>query len=915
MSIYSIGIDLGTSNSALAYIRCDAKEQKTQILPIIQRLNQQAKGELLVLPSYLALARSEYETMYVGEVAREELYRRPHQVISSAKSWLCHAGVNRREKILPWGDGGELEDSKLTPMEASAAYLRYLRTCWQEKFLLLGEEHGFDAQDITITVPASFDEVARELTLEAARLAGYPAKIKLQEEPQAAFYYWLQLLRNDQFDARLFAEEQCKTVLVIDIGGGTSDFSLFSMQLLTSGEPVAKRLAVGEHLLLGGDNIDLALAHAVEKKLGANEQQLTVRQWGYLVHTCKRIKEEVFSSNSLEYQQKEKQYYLSIPDEGARLFTKTITSSLSYAEIREIVLDGFFPLCGKEELALRRKQGLVELGLPYAYDSAISRHLAGFVRGTEIDAVLFTGGSLTAEVIRERIVSLIASWQEGQRPYVLENPYYDLAVAHGASYYGYLNVNKSFQVESGYGHSLYLRVQGADDKDQALCVLEQGAQAGTKAVIERAGMEVLTDRPVRFELLQARAKRTEKAGEVVPYVKKDFLAVAPLETQIDVDKKSRYKGGQRLPVKLEVGLNELGALEVYCVANISEDEEAKWKLNFSLRAQLKEDEEEELLEEQSENIDYGVPIGAVEAALSLIESVYTAKGKEQQDTIGPKSLFTELENVLGPERKDWNTQLLRALWPALTKTMTRKGKSIQHEQTWLTLAGFVLRPGFGAPLDQWRISELWRLQELGLSFPRESAVQVQSWVMWRRLAGGLGAEEQAKLFEKLEPVLAQKKEPHIELIRLLASLERLNPETKDSLARRWIRKIKADRGKGVDSYINALGHMGSRILFSAEHNCVLSPHVVMRWFKELASLDWKEERYAGLNHAFSLCARLTGDKGRDLEAEDLKAVYQKLCTSGAKKADLELLEGITLPNDQFKSELFGESLPLGIYIG
>ena len=418
---FSIGIDLGTTNCAFAFVPLGS-EVRSEIFGIQQWDTSSTTTEAPGLPSFLYLpdqataaqiqaGKNADEEWVVGRLARKKAAESPGRVVHSAKSWLCHHTSDRSARFLPWGSEDIARDSKISPVRASALILDHLRRAWNSRFASAGLELEFDRQEITVTVPASFDAAAQRLTLTAALKAGFPETTHLLEEPQAAFYCWLE--QHDiaaDLESKLTDEtDRTYHLLVVDIGGGTSDFSLFEFRSAPSGAaPKIKRIAVGDHILLGGDNVDLAVAHFLEPRLIGERGKLSGTQWDDLVARCRDLKENVLSRDG----DPGERFAVSLPGRGAGLVAGTHTARLTRAEIRALLLDGFFPECDSLARPYRTQAALKEWGLPYARDGAVTRHLANFLRGRpRVDAILFNGGSLHPELVRQRICQLVGRWQ------------------------------------------------------------------------------------------------------------------------------------------------------------------------------------------------------------------------------------------------------------------------------------------------------------------------------------------------------------------------------------------------------------------------------------------------------------------------------------------------------------------------
>ncbi|MBA3957880.1 MAG: Hsp70 family protein [Parachlamydiaceae bacterium] len=598
MSDYIIGIDLGTTNSTLAYAKMDKTEPSIEQFSISQ-VTSGAQPESLSLPSFLYFPLKEElatirnklpwnstEMHCVGLFARERGAELPSRLISSAKSWLCHSGINRRDKLLPLH--AEENTAKMSPLEANAAVLEHLREAWNSQMPLA----AFKEQKFLITVPASFDPSARQLVLEAAEKAGYP-EIILLEEPQAAFYAWLHA-HKDSWRKQLKVNDK---VLVIDIGGGTTDFSLISVQD-EQGELSLKREAVGSHLLLGGDNIDLALAYLAKSKL--EEQGHTIDEWQLqsLVHMCRDAKETLMGS------QAPTSVDITIMGRSSRLIGGTLKTTLSKEEAHRLILDGFVPLSQPHERStVEKRAGLQQIGLPYAQDARISHQLAKFLSMTgETDqagmehfvlpnAVLFNGGTLKAEALRKRLMDLLNLWAHALgKPSVHELPGadYDFAVSQGAVNYGLARAGKAIRIKGGTSRSYYIGVEesapavpGMPVPLKAVCVVPFGMEEGSELAIDHQEFSLVVGEQATFRFFSHGTQHLSNgalpvAGSVIKNWKQELTELHPIETRLE----SGAQDGKTIQVKLKTRVTELGVLELWCVA----PDDRKWKLEFDLRA-------------------------------------------------------------------------------------------------------------------------------------------------------------------------------------------------------------------------------------------------------------------------------------------------------------------------------------------
>src|SRR5882672_1448897 len=491
---FSIGIDLGTTNCALAFVPLHG-EAMSEILGIPQWETLSGITESSALPSFHYLPdeaaaaqiqgrEAGNEEWIVGRLARKKAGESPGRVVHSAKSWLCHHTSDRSAPFLPLGSDDIAGNSKISPVRASALILNHLKGAWDSRFADAGADFEFDGQEITVTVPASFDAAAQRLTLLAAAEAGFPETTRLLEEPQATFYCWLE---QHDFATDLGSKlpndnNETHRVLVVDIGGGTSDFSLFELRSHSrSSAPRIKREAVSDHILLGGDNVDLAIAHLLEPRLIGERGKLSGPQWDDLVARCRDLKEKTLSREG----RPDEPFPISLPGRGSGLVAAAHTAQLTRAEVQAVLLDGFFPECDSQAHPYRTQTALKDWGLPYASDSAVTRHLADFLRGRpRVDAILFNGGSLHPAVLRQRICQLVGKWQGGRSPLALENADPDLAVARGAALFGKSVHRNAEHIEAGAARSVFLEVLSEQSRENAgqawrslVCVLPRGASS------------------------------------------------------------------------------------------------------------------------------------------------------------------------------------------------------------------------------------------------------------------------------------------------------------------------------------------------------------------------------------------------------------------------------------------------------
>ena len=598
MSRYFVGIDLGTTNSALAYAAAaaaDAEPSPIEHLPIPQVVGLSDVAERSLLPSFLYLPASKEfppgaldlpwkapADRVVGTFAREHGAKVPGRLVSSAKSWLSHSGVDRRSPILPWT---ALEDvSKVSPVTASAAYLEHLRDAWNARLGGKKSDDRLENQDVLLTVPASFDAVARELTMEAAGKAGLK-QVTLLEEPQAAFYAWLAV----QGEAWRRLVKVGDIILVCDVGGGTTDFTLISVTD-EGGDLVLSRLAVGEHILLGGDNMDLALAYAVAATLPQGMDGLDTVQRVALGYACRSAKETLFA------EPKKSSAPVTVLGRGSKVIGGSIKTELTRELLNASLLDGFLPRCAPTDAPLRgRRIGLTEIGLPYAADPAITRHLARFLgqqagslhsAGSMIrpSAVLFNGGVFKAGELRKRVLDVLSDWAGKPVP-ELHSSDLDLAVARGAAYYGQVRRGKGVRIRGGVARSYYVgletaapAVPGVVSPIKALCVVPMGMEEGTETDVPSSELGLVVGEPAVFRFLSSTTRRDDPVGTILDrWNPEEIQELAPLETALAAEDGAE---GETVPVRLHANVNEVGTLELWCQ---STRDPRRWKLEFNVR--------------------------------------------------------------------------------------------------------------------------------------------------------------------------------------------------------------------------------------------------------------------------------------------------------------------------------------------
>lgn len=933
---YLVGIDLGTTNTVLAFAR-DGKGA-IELFSVDQLV---ASGEVAgapLLPSMRyhpgadELAPGELqlpwntpdvagvERVALGRLARALGAATPGRLVASAKSWLSHPGVDRMAPILPWGAEGDV--AKVSPVAASASYLAHLRAAWNTRF----PKQPLERQQIVLTVPASFDEGARALTLEAAKQAGLP-DVRLLEEPQAALYDWLYRHRTN-LAAQL---SDARLVLVADVGGGTTDFSLVKVEA-KDGEPMLTRIGVGNHLILGGDNMDLALAHLVEARMAeqagedAARTRLSSARLAQLTERCRAAKEQLLADDAPD------SVTVTLLGAGSRLIGASRKADLRREDIERIVLDGFLPLNATQEDAKRARAGIVEFGLPYASDPAITRHLAGFLRQHAAaarealglpddgslpvpDTVLLNGGVFRGAALAQRLVDTLTAWRSAPVR-VLHNENPDIAVARGAVAYTLARQGLAPAIESGAARSYYLLLDGEaqGDRLRTVCLLPRGTPAALEVALADRSFALRVGRPVRFHLVStiADSGAPPQAGDLVDLDPSMVVRLPAIATVL----RAARGAPTEIPVRLVTTLSEVGTLDVHCVA---EDGGQRWQLAFQLRGN--DDGDGDTQEEV-------LPL-ELDAAVDKIERVFGTRSK-QVDPKEVKQLRAGLEHLLG-SRERWTTPLLRRLFDALLARAKGRRRSVEHERAWLNLAGYSLRPGFGHPLDEWRMEQLWAMFDGGVQHHKDSQVRAEWWTLWRRVAGGLSLEAQLRVLDdfafNLQADESERGRRPVTLVdgseedmlRVGASLERIPSAYKAEIGE-WLLgqiddipsagKLDARASARYGRYLWALGRVGARQSFQSSAHEVAPPEVAERWLGKLLQLDWRKVEPAGF--AAAHIARMTGDRSRDIGEAVREDVLRRLASSGAPPMWTAMVREVVELDQAVETRLLGDALPPGL---
>ncbi len=962
---YCIGIDLGTTNCVLAYVDTASDQRAVEVFSVPQWVDVDAVEGRSTLPSFhytlttaeIAAAESAKSarqlagflvdplSVRVGEYARVGGASHPGRLITSAKSWLSHEGVDRTASLLPWHGDEDVE--KQSPMSASAAYLAHLRAAWDD----VHPDAPMAEQDVVVTLPASFDEVARELTVAAAAKAGLP-RIQLIEEPQAAFYAWLDRHGEDWTERVRVGQ----LILVCDIGGGTTDLTLIRVRAAdstaqrvsdveregdvdplgssTAGAVQFHRVAVGKHLILGGDNLDLAIAKSVEAKL---DGPLPARRWQRLITDARRVKELMLSPD------RPAETTVQIAGEGSSLIGDSVSLAISAGDVDRVILDGFFPAVALESSVLGGQSGFQELGLPYAADPAITKHLAEFLRthrttglddaavdSDRVDLVLFNGGVLRSPAIQSRILSCLQTWFAGDddtwQPQALQSPRLDLAVAQGAAYYARVRRGEGVRIAANLARTYFMQI--SQSPPQAVCVIPADAQPGQSYRIDSLPMKLRVGVPVSFPLWASSTRLADRVADVVNIDETEMTALPPIHTALQNRKR---RDQSTMQIVIETQLSEIGTIGVYCVEDRSDGHDLdratsrakRWKLEFDIRATLETDREShEGSGEASGILDEETLL----ASKDEIESVFVS-GTEK-----PSKLIKRLQSTLELRREDWPPVLLRGLWESLIEVEPQRRQSPGHESRWLNLLGYSLRPGFGVAVDDWRTAQTWRLL-FGKIAHDDAQTRAETLILWRRIAGGLTAGQQSQLASVLKKNLLSGSGSRAEAAetreawRLIGSLERLPIQEKNDWVRAALTQLERKKASSLHPVLLwAIGRLATRIPAYGPLNLVIgaadAAHVVRRVLASpslrLAASEKQSESgfasqieiAAGL--ALTQITRRCHDRFRDIDDDTRERVLRELRVISAPAHLAKLVnEGGQFDHEE-QAAIFGESLPLGI---
>ncbi|EGQ9212387.1 hsp70 family protein [Vibrio alginolyticus] len=926
---FLVGIDLGTTNTVVAYceITDNLEQSEVSLFDIDQLIGpgevvrkpllpsfryHPAVGQIspsdLTLPWENEPVSGDISNVIVGEWARELGAKVEGRQVSSAKSWLSHQAVDRSSDILPWAGAQDVD--KVSPVIASASYLNHIRQAWNYRH----PSNKLEDQDVVVTVPASFDETARKLTLEAAQLAGLK-KIVLLEEPQAVCYDWY--ARHQQTAADELKE--LPLILVCDVGGGTTDLSLIEASFSSQDELALDRIGVGEHLMLGGDNLDLALAHLAESRFSQNKK-LTAASLTKLIQQTRKAKENLLSTSAPN------EVKITMLGSGSKLLGGTKSIALSKQEVHQIALDGFFPLSDFSEVPDKRRSAVVEFGLPYVADPAVSKHVAEFLTqhqqvaraalGIEDEkqnaipvGLLLNGGVFNSELVTERVTTLLSDWR-GAPVTVLDNPHPDWSVALGAVAFGKARRGAQLKIGGGAARSYFLHLQEKNKMGKALCLLAKGTEEGHEIRLSGRRFSLTLGEPVRFNLLTSThdtlTNNTAIQNGVMVDVDPDLFAPLPpyITTLEGEGAELQANQKERVEVQLACQLTEVGTLKMECVS--AEDDSKRWELEFEVRNKQTDDSEQVKLHPK------------LNECKELIARLYSGN-KKSAESKEIKTLAKDLEKKLG-KRDEWDFTTLRQLFDTFAQGRKRRRRSEQHEKNWLRLAGFALRPGFGDPTDSWRIEQVWGLYQQNIQFKNHQG-WTDWWVFWRRIAGGLSQEQQETILADIAKYLhpGAMKNPqsakaaqdmgYESMVRLAASLEHLEVEDKVLLAT-WFLSKAINQNQFEQAHWWAMGRLASRTpLYGSQHN-VIPREQAEQWLPKLLEQNWQKEPMIAF--AAVMICRKTGDRLFDISDDYREQVLAKLKQSKVPESWVSLVEEVKELSESESKRIFGDALPSGL---
>lgn len=919
---YIIGIDLGTTNCCVSYLDTQDTKLSIQHLKLPQLIAPGYVDANPTLPAFcylsaehewpedsLALPWKKNAEHLVGILAQKQGVKVPTRLVQSAKSWLCHSAANRKDKILPFEANA---DQRISPVEASAQYLRHIKNAWNHALARSNSEAEFEQQEIVLTVPASFDEIARRLTAEAAKMAGY-IHLTLLEEPQAAFYSWIS--QHEHVWQKMLKVGDF--ILVCDVGGGTTDFSLIQVQE-NEGKLSFNRMSVGEHLLVGGDNMDEAIAHYVEKKLsnecGKNDFQTV--QWLQLKHQARAAKENLLD----DIKPPQEAFTVLIQGTGSAVIKGSLSTQVLRDEVAHLLAEGFFGQHSFEDASkLRKTTGFRTMGLPFAEEPSITKHLAAFLKRSQLtkapDYILFNGGVMKPFIFQQAIVQSLERWYPGSHPQLLKSISLDLAVARGAAYYGKVRRGLGVRIGGGTPKTYYL---GVDIKKsdgvishQALTLLPRGSEEGTSYESSQTFL-LRPNTPVTFNLYTSHVRFNDSKGEIIDIDLKELQPLPAIQTILRLGKKQLTDmfgtGSENIPVRLNITLTSIGTLELWLQ---SQKTDHRWSLEFQLRTATGQEDHVSVLD--SARKDEIFDASYLQPAKDYISHIFSNAGKSEK-------AMEALEGLLDKPRREWSLSILRSLYDTLLTLFSHRKINAELEARWWNMAGFFLRPGFGYPLDDFRIKEIWKIILGDFKSSRDSECQIQQWICFRRIAGGLNKGQQTQLANEIIAGLFPSKSfkimlkaksdlyPYSEKMRALASFELLEVSQKIKLGKALLSRIL--NGEANASEYWALGRLGARQLVYGSAANVISRDTVSEWIHALLKLPPNDQ----LLNLFIQLALKTDQRELNLPQSIVEQILAAFISTPNYDRLQLLLTKTTALTQAEQEQVFGDKLPAGLIL-
>lgn len=902
---YIIGIDLGTTNSSLSYIDTESKTLAIHPFLMTQLADVGYIQKSDSLPSFCYLAKenefpknslilpwqAKEEDILVGLFAKKQGAKMPLQLVQSAKSWLCHKAASQRDPILPPLDEEGIK--KISPVEATSAYLKAIKNAWNYQMAKGRYELEFENQEIILTVPASFDEVARILTVEAAKQAGF-LQVTLLEEPQSAFYSFMENYKH-KFEDKFKPKE---LILVVDVGGGTTDFSLIEVQKNEESVNFLRK-TVGDHLLLGGDNMDALIAYLLEGKV----KRLTKEQRFAFHLAARAAKEKLLSSDELSYK-------CILQGRGSKVIEESVAIEITKKEVEDALIKGFFEFCPFEETKnLQKTAGIKTFGLSFEDEPSIIKQLRKFLHQAEVkslDYILFNGGALKPQIFQDAITSALNKWFKEKTIEVLPTASLDLAVSRGAAYYGKARRGLGFKIFGGSSKGFYLKVEDQEKKEIAICLLPKGAEE-VFSYTREAPFFALPNKAALFQLYASNVRLHDVSGDLVEIKEDEMLKLPPIHTLLRFGKQEFSKLSEdKIPVHLNVLLTPIGTLELSLKSAISNH---KWNLEFQLKNASLQENAVHLLGKAREDETFDVK------DLSLAkEAIAESFSKDSQ--YKREKLMERLESLLGRKKQDFPSSVLRAFFDTLLTLSDNRNINSDYKSCFFNLAGFFLRPGYGYPLDDFRIKNLWKiiLSERKTTLTTDN--YIQKLIFYRRIAGGLNKGQQLQLMNEVMPDLrAGKLEvkkgetyQYYEKLRTFSSLELLDSVSKMKVGNALLERMQ--KGIGTEADYFALARIGARHLAYASFSHLISLKIVEQWIEKLLvikNLDVGKSAFL-----FSQLAKKTDLREFNLPDELIEKILKHF--EGTDYFNLlrkSLLEVSSLSENE-QAAIFGESLPIGL---